>query len=81
MCKYCSPIRAGMYASPLRITKWPNTPVEANSRAQILDERGVDNIQAIVLYCGLVDEPVWEHSGVPIKYCPWCGNKLEVKSE
>lgn len=77
MCKYCSPIRAGMYASPFKITKWPKMPPEANSRAQILNERAVDNVRAIVLYCGLADEPVWSHSGVPIKYCPFCGRKLE----
>lgn len=81
MCKYCEPIRAGEYASPFKITKWPTMPLEANSRAQILNESSVVNVKAIVLYCGLEDEPIYEHSGVPIKYCPWCGKKLEVKSE
>lgn len=77
MCKYCDPIIAGEYASPFKITKWPTMPPEANSRAQIIDERGVDNVKSIVLYCGLADEPIWQHPGTPIRYCPWCGCKLK----
>lgn len=77
MCKYCAPIVAGEYASPKKITKWPHRAPEANSQAQIIDETSVTNVGAIVLYCGLADEPVWKHSGVPIKYCPFCGRKLK----
>lgn len=79
MCKYCGPIRAGMYASPFKITRWPKMSPEVNSRTQIINEKAVDNVRAIVLYCGLADEPVYEHSRVPIKYYPWCGKKLEEK--
>lgn len=79
MCKYCDPIRAGKYASPVKITKWSGMHPIVNSRAQILNEKDIDSSKAIVLYCGLATSPFWQFSGVPIKYCPWCGQKLEEK--
>lgn len=77
MCKYCDPIRNGDYASPPKIIKWPARSSDENVRAQIINETGVRNVRAVVLYCGFADEPTWSHNGVPIKYCPWCGQKLE----